>query len=189
MVHFLSATVVCFAAALDSLYRSRPKATGSWPAAALPNLQSWLTTCALAQREQPWRNWPRWPEPAGPSRNALSRPRERACPREGGGGAGPVRGPPLGWLVPAHNSGHAGPRLSHSNQTSGTGDGEKGGHYGLDEELIPVTLPEVRRLLTRLVWTEKQPPDFILDWSWWRRRHQALSRQCHYKRRLSKVGL
>ena len=24
---------------------SRPKATGSWPAAALPNLQSWLTTC------------------------------------------------------------------------------------------------------------------------------------------------
>ena len=38
----------------------------------------------------------------------------------------------------------------------------KGGHYGPDEELIPVTVPEVRRLLTGLVWTEKQPPDFIL---------------------------
>ena len=48
-----------------------------WPAAALPNLRSWLTTCALAQREQPWRNWPGWPELAGPSRNALNRPRER----------------------------------------------------------------------------------------------------------------
>ena len=26
----------------------------------------------------------------GPSKNALRRPRERACPREGGGGSGPV---------------------------------------------------------------------------------------------------
>ena len=38
----------------------------------------------------------------------------------------------------------------------------QGGHYGPDEELIPLTVPEVRRLLTRLVWTENQPPDFIL---------------------------
>ena len=51
-----------------------------------------------------------------------------------------------------------------------TEQGEKGGHCGLDEELIPVTVPEVRRLLTRLVWTESQPADFILYWSWWRRR-------------------
>ena len=36
-----------------------------------------------------------------------------------------------------------------------------------------MTVPEVRRLLKRLVWTESQPPDFILYWSWWRRRHQA----------------
>ena len=40
--------------------------------------------------------------------------------------------------------------------------GEKGGHYGPNEELIPMTVPEVRRLLTRLVWTESQPPDFAL---------------------------
>ncbi len=53
---------------------------GYWllgPAQSLPTLQSWLTTCALAQRERPWRNWPGWPEPVGPSRNALRRPRER----------------------------------------------------------------------------------------------------------------
>ena len=30
------------------------------------------------------------------------------------------------------------------------------------EELIPITVPEVRRLLTRLVWTECQPPNFVL---------------------------
>ena len=28
--------------------------------------------------------------------------------------------------------------------------------------MIPMTVPEVRRLLTRLVWTENQPPDFVL---------------------------
>ena len=54
---------------------------------------------------------------------------------------------------------------------------------------MPLTVPEVRRLLTRLVWTESQPPDFILYWSWWRRHHQARARQCHYKRRLPNLRL
>ena len=52
-----------------------------------------------------------------------------------------------------------------------------------------MTVPEVRRLLTRLVWTENQPPGFILHWSWWRRRHQARARRCHYKRRPSDLRL
>ena len=82
-----------------------------------------------------------------------------------------------------------GPCLSDGNQTPSTGAREKGGHYGPDEELIPVTVPEVRRLLTRLVWTERQAPALILHWSWWRRRHQARARQCHYKRRLSDLRL
>ena len=49
----------------------------------------------------------------------------------------------------------------------------KRGHYGLDEELIPTTGPEVRRLLTLPVWIENLPSDFVLYWSWWRRRHQV----------------
>ena len=93
------------------------------------------------------------------------------------------------WLVPAHHAGDAGPRLSDGNQTSDNGAGRKGGHYGPDEELIPMTVPEVRHLLTRLIWTENQPPDFILYWSWWRRHHQARPQQCHYKRRLSNLRL
>ena len=51
-----------------------------------------------------------------------------------------------------------------------------------EEEKGATTAPEVRRLLTRLVWTDTQVPEFILSWSWWRRRHQARARFCHYKR-------
>ena len=52
-----------------------------------------------------------------------------------------------------------------------------------------MTVPEVRRQLTRLVWTQSQPPDFILYWSWCRHRHQAQAKQCHYKTRLSNLCL
>ena len=65
--------------------------------------------------------------------------------------------------------------------------GGKGGCPSRDRSLIPLTVLEVRRLLTRLVWTEDQLPDFILYWSWWRRRHQARARKFHYKRRLSNL--
>ena len=77
--------------------------------------------------------------------------------------------------------GDAGAGVFDRDQATSAGTGRKGGHYGPDEELIPLTVPEVRRLLTRLVWTETQPPDFILYWSRWRRRHQARARRCHYQ--------
>ncbi len=63
--------------------------------------------------------------------------------------------------------------------------GEKGANFDPDAELIPVTVPEVRRLLTRLVWRESPPPDFVLYWSWWRRRHQA---RANRKLRTSRRG-
>ena len=59
----------------------------------------------------------------------------------------------------------------------------------LAAELIPLTVPEVRRLLWRLVWRRLPPPDDVLAWSVWRRRHQAQARRSHYKRRLAKPGL
>ena len=62
---------------------------------------------------------------------------------------------------------------------------ERGGCPGLDERLIPMTVPEVRRLLTRLVWTANHPAELVLSWSLWRRHHQAQARRCHYQRRLS----
>ena len=41
------------------------------------------------------------------------------------------------------------------------------------EQLIPLTVPEVRRLLYRLVWKPNPSEDLVLGWSRWRRRRQA----------------
>ena len=64
------------------------------------------------------------------------------------------------------------------------GPGEKGGCPSLDEKLIPLTVPEVRRLLYRLIWRHQPTDESVLRWSRWRRRHQATARRCHYRRRL-----
>ncbi len=59
----------------------------------------------------------------------------------------------------------------------------------LAAELIPLTVPEVRRLLWRLSWRMLPPPEMVLAWSAWRRRHQARARRSHYKRRLTRLTL
>jgi SRSO17 transposase len=51
-----------------------------------------------------------------------------------------------------------------------------------DEQLIPLTRHEIRRLLTGLS-RQLAAPDAQLHWSRWRRRHQAAARNCHYRRR------
>ncbi len=55
--------------------------------------------------------------------------------------------------------------------------------------MIPLTVPEVRRLLCRLVWHTLLPPEQTLAWCDWRRRHQAIARRSHYKRRLARFNL
>jgi hypothetical protein len=47
-----------------------------------------------------------------------------------------------------------------------------------------LTVSEIRRLLCRLV-VQGRPERWeeVLRWSVWRRRHQAVARRCHYKRR------
>lgn len=54
------------------------------------------------------------------------------------------------------------------------------------EELLPLTVPEVRRLLRGLVWRSAPPEGRMLHWSQWRRRHQARAKRCHYRRRLAR---
>jgi hypothetical protein len=63
----------------------------------------------------------------------------------------------------------------------------KGGPIDLDAELIPLTVPEVRGLLVALVWSDPAPVTRTLQWSVWRRRHQARARRSHYKRRLARL--
>jgi hypothetical protein len=55
--------------------------------------------------------------------------------------------------------------------------------------LIPLTVPEVRRLLYRLVVRILAPPEDVLRWSRWRRLHQARARRAHYQRRLARQVL
>jgi SRSO17 transposase len=59
---------------------------------------------------------------------------------------------------------------------------QPGGSQLRDNQLIPLTCHEIRRLFTGL---SQQPPAPAaqLHWSQWRRRHQATARACHYRRR------
>ena len=51
--------------------------------------------------------------------------------------------------------------------------------------MVPLSIPEIRRLFFYLL--EKPPLSrlFHLGWSFFRRTHQAIARRYHYKRRLA----
>jgi hypothetical protein len=51
-----------------------------------------------------------------------------------------------------------------------------------------LSVPEVRRLLWRLLWMMLPSAAFVLAWSDWRRRHQAVAQHHHYRRRLAFVS-
>ena len=53
--------------------------------------------------------------------------------------------------------------------------------------LLPLTVPEVRRLLWRVAWSAA-PPEPALRWSRWRRKHQARAKRCHYQRRQNRLA-
>jgi hypothetical protein len=55
-------------------------------------------------------------------------------------------------------------------------------------DLLPLTVPEVRRLLYRLVWCGIPSIGHTLAWSCWRRRHQARARYFHYRTRLARLN-
>src|SRR5829696_2588159 len=100
--------------------------------------------------------------------------------RQGASRARPLRGPELARLAsPRHprppGAGHAGRR-----------GGEKGG--AACPLHVPLTVPELRRLLVRLVWAAAYPPGRVLAWSRWRRRHQKRAQDCHRQRRLRQKG-
>jgi len=50
-------------------------------------------------------------------------------------------------------------------------------------DLVDLSLPEIRRLLNHLIWTEQPEHAQVLRRSRWRRRHQHRARQCHYRAR------
>jgi hypothetical protein len=90
--------------------------------------------------------------------------------------------------------GHVCPRLSHRRAAARPTHPEKGdltqeeggeerGMVSVAAELLPLTVPEVRRLLFALLWQALPAPDAVLHWSAWRRRHQAQAKRAHIRRR------
>jgi hypothetical protein len=49
---------------------------------------------------------------------------------------------------------------------------------------LPLTIPEVRHLLARLIWPSSSSARRVLAWSWWRRCHQSTASYYHIKCRL-----
>ena len=48
--------------------------------------------------------------------------------------------------------------------------------------LIPLTCNEIQHLFAAIVAAAVADAGHRLRWSWWRRRHQARARTCHYRR-------
>jgi hypothetical protein len=46
---------------------------------------------------------------------------------------------------------------------------------------LPLTIPEVRHLLARLIWPSSSSARRVLAWSWWRRCHQSTASYYHIK--------
>jgi hypothetical protein len=111
--------------------------------------------------------------------------------RQGRGRPGPLRGPTLARLVPAHHPGTAGPRVPDRHPRPGHHHrvGKGGGGLTGGPGMLPLTVPEVRRLLVALIWPTLTKPSLVLAWSRWRRRHQARARRAHYQRREPQVRL
>ena len=65
---------------------------------------------------------------------------------------------------------------------------QSGGTDPLDlaADLLPLTLPEVRRLLWALVGAQPPRPSAALHWSTWRRRHQQRARRAHWRARTTR---
>jgi hypothetical protein len=49
--------------------------------------------------------------------------------------------------------------------------------------VIPLTVPEIRRLLNEVVWHQRHSMEFTLYWSIYRRYKQALAKRSHYRKR------
>jgi hypothetical protein len=63
------------------------------------------------------------------------------------------------------------------------GEQQFGGVQGQSRPLLPLSVPEIRRLLWRMVLAVQQTAQHLLTWSRWRRWHQNLARYYHDKRR------
>src|SRR6187397_2016158 len=142
--------------------------------------------------------------PRGPGLLRRVRPGRAAAPRPGAGGGaalagggvlrgrqaggrpGRLRGQELARLAPARHPGQAVARPAR--RAGGRPEQAEGGARAARQLLVPLSVPEVRRSITRLApGRGPQAPAFVLDWSFWRRAHQAVAQACCWGRQLMLV--
>jgi hypothetical protein len=142
---------------------------------------------SVTTQPDPWRSSTPW------STRPPTRYQRRRCGRLGRDGpsmrcSSSPRGS-SGWITTRCGAGAAGTATSRSpclpwrRLRLGSGKG------GMDCPLhIPLTVPEIRRLLSRLVWTATHPLPCVGAWSRWRCRHQRAAQESHRRHRLTHEG-
>ena len=90
----------------------------------------------------------------------------------------------MGWVAPARDVEHVGDGIPDGGAS--VRQGAETGSLKKSAKLIPLTEPEVRRLLIQIVWPRMHFTERVLAWSRWRREHQAYARACHYRKRASR---
>jgi SRSO17 transposase len=60
---------------------------------------------------------------------------------------------------------------------------ERAQQQSVDQQMVPLSINEIRRLLAKLVINAVHSLDHWLGWSQWRRRHQKRAKTSHYRRR------
>ncbi|CAM5530146.1 hypothetical protein ACH4MD_35295 [Streptomyces rimosus] len=73
--------------------------------------------------------------------------------------------------------------LAHAFLAAMTAAAAEKGAWRRPSQPVPLTVAEVRRLLASAGAGPAPPGADALNWSRWRRRHQAIARACHYRRR------
>src|SRR5262245_62356832 len=104
--------------------------------------------------------------------------------------AGLLGGPACPPAGPGESPAGAGSSLRPHERPDQENAGRKGGPYqqpiDLTVDLVPLTVPEIRRLLWALGQAvSAAAATHLLAWSEWRRSHQARARRCHYQRHLA----
>ncbi len=115
--------------------------------------------------------------------------REPVRAGQGRGGAGPIRGALLGRVAPPHYPVYVRPGLPRRHPPPCRAKRRTGRRRGgadpasLKPDLLPLTVPEVRRLIAAIALHRPSRPDAALRWSTWRRRHQQRAKRAHWHRR------
>jgi len=167
--------------------RRRPGgASGCWYGAAWTTA-NWPTIASSRGKARHWRRRSTWPGRAGPSSSAWRKRKARQdsiSTKSATGPVGTARSRCRSWPTPSWPGCACAPGTTTSPSAAGGKISASTSTPVADRTaLVPVSVPEARRLLALALPWPPRPRQRRLNWSLWRRRHQARAKDCHYRRR------